>query len=104
MVGFHIGNATLVGQAIGRGRPEEGTCSTTSALHITMAYMMLVAAVFVFAPRPLLFLFKAGHQTPVQYAEIMEKGKERRKVEARSILCYWAKDRLGINQRELAKR
>ncbi len=24
MVGFHIGNATLVGQAIGRGKPEDG--------------------------------------------------------------------------------
>jgi len=74
MVGFHIGNATLVGQAIGRGRPEDGVYSTTSALHITVIYMMLVAAVFVFAPRPLLFLFKAGHQTPVQYAEIMDIG------------------------------
>ncbi len=74
MVGFHIGNATLVGQAIGRGRPEDGVYSTTSALHITVIYMMLVAAVFVFAPRPLLFLFKAGYQTPVQYAEIMDIG------------------------------
>ena len=74
MVGFHIGNATLVGQAIGRGRPEDGVNSTTSALHITVIYMMLVAAVFVFYPRPLLFLFKAGHQTPAQYAEIMDIG------------------------------
>ena len=74
MVGFHIGNATLVGQAIGRGRPEDGVYSTTSALHITVIYMMLVAAVFVFYPRPLLFLFKAGHQTPAQYAEIMDIG------------------------------
>jgi DNA-binding MarR family transcriptional regulator len=36
--------------------------------------------------------------------EIMEKGKERRKVETRSILCYWATDSLGIGQGELAKR
>ena len=35
---------------------------------------------------------------------VMERGKERRKVEARSILCYGATDRLGISQRELAKR
>jgi MATE family multidrug resistance protein len=74
MVGFHIGNATLVGQAIGRGRPEDGVYSTTTALHITVIYMMLVAAVFVFYPRPLLFLFKPGHQTPAQYAEIMDIG------------------------------
>lgn len=74
MVGFHIGNATLVGQAIGRGRPEDGVYSTTSALHITMAYMMLVAAAFVFTPEPLLHLFKAHHHTAAQYAEIMYLG------------------------------
>lgn len=74
MVGFHIGTATLVGQAIGRGRPEDGVYSTSSALHITMAYMMLLAAFFVFTPEPLLQLFKADRQTPAQYAEIMDLG------------------------------
>jgi MATE family multidrug resistance protein len=74
MVGFHIGTATLVGQAIGRGRPEEGTYATISALHITMAYMILVAVVFIVAPRPLLSLFKAHHLTAAQYAEIMDLG------------------------------
>jgi len=74
MVGFHIGNATLVGQAIGRGRPEDGVYSTTSALHITMAYMMLLAAAFVFTPEPLLNLFRADTHTPAQYSEIMELG------------------------------
>jgi len=74
MVGFHIGNATLVGQAIGRGRPEEGVYSTSSALHITMAYMMLLAAAFVLAPEPLLNLFRGDNHTPAQYAEIMDQG------------------------------
>ena len=74
MVGFHIGNATLVGQAIGRGRPEDGVYSTSSALHITMAYMMLLAAAFVFTPEPLLNLFRADTQTPAQYTEIMDLG------------------------------
>jgi REP element-mobilizing transposase RayT len=35
---------------------------------------------------------------------IMERGKERLKVDGRSILCYWATDRLGISQKDLAKR
>jgi MATE family multidrug resistance protein len=74
MVGFHIGNATLVGQAIGGGRPEEGVDATTSTLHITMTYMMLVAAVFVFTPEPLLHLFRADRHNPSQYSEIMELG------------------------------
>lgn len=74
MVGFHIGNATLVGQAIGRGRPEEGVIATKSALHITLAYMALIAAVFVLMPEPLLDLFKAGNHSEAQYAEIKETG------------------------------
>ena len=74
MVGFHIGNATLVGQAIGRGRPEEGAYATTSAIHITLVYMMFLAVVFVLTPEPLLRLFRADQHTHDQYAEIMALG------------------------------
>ncbi|MBW2310799.1 MAG: MATE family efflux transporter [Deltaproteobacteria bacterium] len=74
MVGFHVGNATLVGQAIGRGRPEQGSYSTTSTLHLIMAYMMFVAAAFIVTPEPLLHLFKAHHHTPEQYARINDLG------------------------------
>jgi hypothetical protein len=35
---------------------------------------------------------------------IMERGKERMKIEGPSILCYWATDRLGISHKEMAKR
>jgi len=74
MVGFHIGTATLVGQAIGSGKPEQGTYATMSALHITMTYMILVAIVFIVTPKPLLGLFKAHHLTTAEYAEIMNLG------------------------------
>lgn len=74
MVGFHIGTATLVGQAVGRSRPEDGVYSTTSALHITLAYMMLIASLFVLAPEPLLSLFRSSETTPEQYAGIMDLG------------------------------
>jgi MATE family multidrug resistance protein len=74
MVGFHIGNATLVGQAVGKGCPEEGVYATTSALHLTLAYMLLVSALFVLAPGPLLSLFKATHQSSEHYGQIMRLG------------------------------
>jgi hypothetical protein len=45
-----------------------------------------------------------GELVEMSPEEIIERGEERRKVEARSILCYWATDSLGISQRELAKR
>ena len=74
MVGFHIGNATLMGQAIGRGRPEEGAYATTSAIHITLVYMMFLAGVFVLTPEPLLRLFRADQHTAAQYTDIMALG------------------------------
>ena len=74
LVGFHISTATLVGQAVGRIRPGLGTYATMSALHITMAYMMVVAVAFIVTPKPLLNLFKAQHITAAQYTEIMDLG------------------------------
>lgn len=74
MIGFHIGNATLVGQAIGNSTPQDGSVATISALKITFVYMGLIAAVFLFLPEPLLHLFKTRGNTPAQYGEIMSLG------------------------------
>ena len=35
--------------------------------------------------------------------EVMDSGKDRRSVKARSILCYWATDQLRIRQTQLAQ-
>jgi multidrug resistance protein, MATE family len=74
MIGFHVGNATLVGQAIGNGTPQDGTVATGNALRITMLYMAAIASVFVFMPEPLLHLFRMQNQEAAQYAEIMGLG------------------------------
>ncbi len=36
--------------------------------------------------------------------EVTEPGKARQRVEARSLLCYWATAELGIRQTQLAER
>ncbi len=74
MVGFHVGTATLVGQAIGKGRPEEGSFATMSALHLTMVYMVTVSILFVFAPELLLNLFKGASRSAEEYSGVMEVG------------------------------
>jgi MATE family multidrug resistance protein len=74
MIGFHIGTATLVGQAIGRKKPEDGVYATTSALHITLLYMIFISVLFVLTPKPLLNLFKADYYTSIQYDEIRNLG------------------------------
>jgi len=54
--------------------------------------------------KPPKLIERAGTIVGMRPEELLEPGKERRKVEARSMLCYWATDRLGISQQELAKR
>ena len=39
-----------------------------------------------------------------ELSEFWVPGKERKRVEARSLLCYWAVRNLGINMAELARR
>jgi MATE family multidrug resistance protein len=74
MIGFAIGLSTLVGQSIGRGRPEDGVQATISTLHITLAYMILVALIFVLMPRLLLDLFRTQGLTPAQFRPISDMG------------------------------
>ncbi|MFW6055086.1 MAG: MATE family efflux transporter [Thermodesulfobacteriota bacterium] len=87
MVGLHIGNATLVGQAIGKGEPEEGVYATSSALHITLVYMVLVAVVFVFFPEPLLRLFRADDVSPAEYVQILDLGSRLMRFVA--VYCFF---------------
>ncbi len=36
--------------------------------------------------------------------EILSKGRQRRKVKAKSLLCFWAVREAGMSLRELARR
>ena len=40
----------------------------------------------------------------IEPREIFSKGKQKRRVGARSLLCYWAVREVGISLRELAQR
>ncbi len=72
--GFHIGTSTLVGQAVGRGQPEDAVYATTSSLHIAIIYMCVMMAIFVFYPEPLLSLFRNNSVNPVISDQIMDMG------------------------------
>ena len=72
--GFHIGTSTLVGQAVGRGQPEDAVYATISSLHIAIAYMCVMAAIFVFFPEPLLGLFRNNSVDPILSGQIMDMG------------------------------
>ncbi len=74
MVGFSVAVSTLVGQAVGAARPCLGVRATQHTLHITMAYMVLVAAVFVAAPDWLLNMFRPQECTPREFTLIKQTG------------------------------
>lgn len=64
MIGFSIAASSLVGQAIGRGKPEEAVIATKSALFLTMTYMWIVAAIFVLFPEALCGIFRTSSGDP----------------------------------------
>ena len=43
-------------------------------------------------------------RTDINQSEVLAPGKERGRVQARSLLCYWAARELGISMAELSRR
>ena len=76
MIGMSVAVSTLVGQAIGAGKPSGGVRATTSTLHIALAYMGLVALAFLFLPRELLSFFESEHASAASQARLLELGVE----------------------------
>ncbi len=74
MLGLSIATATLVGQAIGREKPDEGITATRHALHLTMLYMGGMAMMLVLFPRPMLNLFLPPGAAPAEAAEMLSTG------------------------------
>ena len=73
MIGFAVATSTLVGQFLGRNRPDLAQRSTSAALRMVTLYMCLIAGVFVLFPEWLLGLFKS-HQNSADAARMIELG------------------------------
>ncbi len=92
MVGLSVAVSTLVGQALGAGRPELAVRATVSTLHITIAYMSLMVLFFLLAPRPLMELFLQRPAAPAEQQAIMAAGV----VLLRFVAFYTLFDALGM--------
>lgn len=71
-MGFSHGVSTLVGQALGAGKPDQARSVTLSAIHILMGYTFFVGLLFIFAPETVLILFV---RQGVDHMAIMSTGK-----------------------------
>ena len=74
-IGFSLGISTLVGQALGRKKPDEARFATFSAIHFLLLYTLLVDLFFIIAPDKALYLFMLDGQAAGHTATIMEMGR-----------------------------
>ena len=72
--GFALGASTLVGQALGRNRPDEAVEAARATMVIVASYMAVFVLAFVFIPQPLLELFRPRDISPEDFAAIKGMG------------------------------
>ena len=72
--GFALGASTLVGQALGRNRPDEAVAAARATMVIVASYITVFILAFVFVPEPLLNLFRPGDISLAEFAAIKGMG------------------------------
>jgi len=85
-MGFSYGVSALVGQALGRKKPEDAKLAAWSAIHILLAYTFVIDLLFIFAPGLVLSVFIPTNQAAAAYAAVMETGVTLLRIVAAYIL------------------
>ena len=73
-IGLHIAASVMVGQAMGDRNPALAEYSTKSVLHLALAYMCVMAVVFILIPELLLNLFRARGEAGIAFTPVLEMG------------------------------
>lgn len=84
LMGFSMGTSTLVGQALGRNRPDQAVAVARATIQIVLIYMLALMLFFVFAPQVLLNLFRPNDVDAASYAAMLDLGI----ILLRFIACY----------------
>jgi len=74
MFGFSMGVSTLVGQAMGAGKPNSAVIAANSTAHIALIYVFGLILLFVFFPTPLIKLFLPTDMAPADLKVIIDMG------------------------------
>jgi MATE family multidrug resistance protein len=75
VIGVSIATSTLVGQSMGRKKPELAEKTTYSALMIAFTYMGSMAIIFVLFPGPLLSIFRARGSEFQDFSVLLSHGR-----------------------------
>lgn len=73
-IGVSQGISALVGQALGRGQPEQARALTWRSIHLLLIYIFCIDMAFIFFPEQVLGLFIPEGHSPMAYGQILEMG------------------------------
>jgi MATE family multidrug resistance protein len=73
-MGFSQGVSTLVGQSLGRGRPDSADAAVWSAAHLLWGYTAVLALLYLAAPQWVLSLFIPAARTGPDDAAVLSMG------------------------------
>ena len=74
LIGFALGTSTLVGQALGRNRPDQASDAAKATLVIVAGYISVLILLYLLVPRSLLNLFRPQDVSPEGFAVISSTG------------------------------
>ena len=73
--GIAVGVSTLVGQAIGQGRPDYARRATKCAFHIVSVWMLFMGAIYIIFPDTLISMFRPDELTDLQFEQVLVHGR-----------------------------
>jgi len=74
LIGFALGTSTLVGQALGRNRPDQAVDAAKATMVIAAGYIFVLILLYVVVPQPLLNLFRPRDVSAESFAVIRDTG------------------------------
>jgi MATE family multidrug resistance protein len=74
LMGFALGTSTLVGQALGRNRPDQAVAAAKATMTIVAGYISALMMLYLLVPQPLLDLFRPRDIGPEDFAAIKGMG------------------------------
>lgn len=87
-MGVSQGVSILVGQALGRKKPDEAKTMVWSAIHLLMLYIACIGLVFIFFPENILRPFLGSNLDTGQTGQILATGTSLLKI----VTCYLCMD------------
>lgn len=75
MLGVAMATSIVVGQHMGRGKPDDAARSAYSGVRLAVGYMTVWGIIFVLLPRTLFAVFNGGGMTPEVFEEVVAYGR-----------------------------